>query len=168
MRIYTYGNPILRRKVQKVKTVDRKIRKYIDDMFSTMENNKPQGIGLAANQVGIPLAFFVYKIEEDKGIIINPEILEGKGDSTYEEGCLSVPGVYAHVHRPEIIVVRFYDINGKAHKEEVSGLKARVFQHEIDHLNGVLFTDYIGKIEDFFVEEGYELPEEVARKLLKE
>lgn len=165
MKIYTVGNPILRKKAPKIKKVDKKIKKYVDEMFHTMENNKPQGIGLAATQVGINLSFFVFKIDEEKGVVLNPEILETKGDSVYEEGCLSVPGVYANIHRPETILIRYYDLSQKMHEEEVGGLKARVFQHEIDHLNGILFTDYIERLEDVFVEEGFMLPDELVKKL---
>lgn len=168
MKIYTIGNPVLRKKAQKVKNIDRRIRVLVEDMFNTMETHKPQGIGLAATQVGIPLSLFVYRIDETQGVVVNPVILEGKGDSLFEEGCLSVPGVYANVHRPEIIVVRYLDLNGKTHEEELRGIKARVFQHEIDHLNGILFVDYLSSLEDVFVQEGFELPEEVIRKVQKE
>lgn len=167
MKIYIVGNPILRKKAPKVKKIDRKLKVYVEEMFHTMENNKPQGIGLAATQVGINLSFFIYKMDEEKGVVINPEILETKGDSVFEEGCLSVPGIYANIHRPETILIRYYDLSHKMHEEEISGLKARVFQHEIDHLNGILFTDYIENIEDVFVEEGFTLPDELLRKLQK-
>ncbi len=167
MRVYTYGSPVLRKKGQKVKNIDKKLEKIIKEMFFTMQHTKPQGVGLAATQVGVPLLFFVYKIENEEGVVINPEILERKGKNLFEEGCLSVPGVYAKVERPEIIIVRYYDTNGKKHEEEVKDFKARVFQHEIDHLNGVIFTDYVTNIDDFFVEEGYTLPEGIIRRFMK-
>lgn len=168
MKIYTYGHPILRKKAKKLTKVDKETEKIIRDMFKTMRNSIPKGIGLAATQVGVLYSFFIYELEEDKGVIINPEILEKRGDlETENEGCLSVPGIYGFVKRPSEIVVRYLDLDGKVHEEVVSGLKARVFQHEIDHLNGIIFTDYIDKIENLEVEEGYEIPEELLKRYLK-
>lgn len=165
MKIYIYGHPVLRKKANKVTNVDKKLLSIVDDMFKTMRNNTPKGIGLAATQVGILQSFFIYEIDDDSGVVINPEILEKKGEKEKEEeGCLSVPHVYGVVERPSKIFVRYFDLNGKKREEEITGLKARVFQHEIDHLKGVIFTDYIDDIEVLEVEEGYELPEELLRK----
>lgn len=168
MKIYVYGSPILRKKAAKITKVDKKLEKIIQDMFITMENNEPRGVGLAATQVGLLQAFFVYELEDDKGVVINPEIVEKRGETEKdEEGCLSVPGVYGIVERPTEIVVTYLDLNGKRHEEVISGLKARIFQHETDHLNGIIFTDYINDIEELEVEDGYELPEALVKKYIK-
>ena len=168
MKIYIYGSPILRKKAAKITKVDKKLEKIIQDMFITMENNEPRGVGLAATQVGLLKAFFIYELEEDKGVVINPEIIEKRGETEKdEEGCLSVPGVYGIVERPTEIVVTYLDLNGKRHEEVISGLKARIFQHETDHLNGIIFTDYINDIEELEVEDGYELPEALVKKYIK-
>ena len=168
MKIYIYGSPILRKKAAKITKVDKKLEKIIQDMFITMENNEPRGVGLAATQVGLLKAFFIYELEEDKGVVINPEIIEKRGETEKdEEGCLSVPGVYGIVERPTEIVVTYLDLNGRRHEEVISGLKARIFQHETDHLNGIIFTDYIDDIEELEVEDGYELPEALVKKYIK-
>jgi peptide deformylase len=168
MKIYVYGSPVLRKKAAKITKVDKKLEKIIHDMFITMENNEPRGVGLAATQVGLLQAFFVYELEDDKGVVINPEIVEKRGETEKdEEGCLSVPGVYGIVERPTEIVVTYLDLNGKRHEEVISGLKARIFQHETDHLNGIIFTDYINDIEELEVEDGYELPEALVKKYIK-
>lgn len=168
MKIYVYGSPVLRKKAAKITKVDKKLEKIIHDMFITMENNEPRGVGLAATQVGLLQAFFVYELEYDKGVVINPEIVEKRGETEKdEEGCLSVPGVYGIVERPTEIVVTYLDLNGKRHEEVISGLKARIFQHETDHLNGIIFTDYIDDIEELEVEDGYELPEALVKKYIK-
>ena len=168
MKIYVYGSPILRKKAAKITKVDKKLEKIIHDMFITMENNEPRGVGLAATQVGLLQAFFIYELEDDKGVVINPEIVEKRGETEKdEEGCLSVPGVYGIVERPTEIVVTYLDLNGKRHEEVISGLKARIFQHETDHLNGIIFTDYIDDIEKLEVEDGYELPEALVKKYIK-
>ena len=168
MKIYIYGSPILRKKATKITKVDKKLEKVIHDMFITMEHNEPRGVGLAATQIGLLQSFFVYELEDDKGVVINPEIIEKRGEAEKdEEGCLSVPGVYGMVERPTEIVITYLDLNGKRHEEVVSGLKARIFQHETDHLNGIIFTDYIDDIEELEVEDGYELPEALVKKFIK-
>ncbi|MGC9099988.1 MAG: peptide deformylase [Caldisericum sp.] len=168
MRIYTYGHPILRKKAKKLTKVDREIEKIINDMFKTMQLNTPKGIGLAATQVGVTYSFFIYELEDDRGVVINPEILEKRKETeNEEEGCLSVPGIYGIVERPKEIVVRYLDLDGKVHEEILSGLKGRVFQHEIDHLNGIIFTDYIDSIDKLGVDEGYEIPKELIKRYME-
>lgn len=167
MKVITYGNPVLRKKAKKVKNIDKEIVSLTKKMFETMRTNKPQGVGLAAPQVGIPIALFVYELDDDKGVVINPEILERKGKETGEEGCLSVPGVFAPVDRAEEVVVRAINLKGKRIVLKIKGFKARVFQHEIDHLNGILFTDYVNEIDKFEVEEGYELPDKLIERFKK-
>ncbi len=165
MRVITYGNPVLRKKAKKVKNIDKNIIQLVENMFSIMHTNVPQGIGLAAPQIGIPIALFVYGLDDDEGVMINPKILEKNGKEIGEEGCLSVPGVFGPVERAESIVVTALNIKGKKITARLSGLKARVVQHETDHLNGILFTDYIDDISKLNVEEGYELPEKLIERL---
>jgi peptide deformylase len=165
MKILTYGHPVLRKKASKIKTIDKETILLSERLFKEMENNVPKGIGLAATQVGYGISLFVYEIDDDKGVVINPEILVKKGHEVAEEGCLSVPGVYGPVERALEVVVRALDIKGKKVEMHVVGLKARVFQHEIDHLNGILFTDYINDINNLSVEDGFEIPEKLLERL---
>jgi peptide deformylase len=150
MKIIKYGNPILRMKSKAVTEFNDELRKTIDDMILTMQEG--EGIGLAAPQVAISKSFFVIDnslIEEDGSpeAIINPEILSSHGESVIEEGCLSVPGIREDVKRPEFIRVKYQDVQGKFHEKELDELKARVFQHEIDHLHGIFFVDKIGAMK---------------------
>jgi peptide deformylase len=167
MKVITYGNPVLRKKAKKIKNIDKSIVELSNKMFEIMHTNEPQGIGLAAHQIGISIAFFIYELDDDKGVIINPRIIEKNGKEIGEEWCLSVPGVFAPVERAESIVISAINLKGKKITLSVSGLKARVFQHETDHLNGILFTDYISDIEHLSVEEGYEIPEKLIERLNK-
>ena len=164
MKVITYGNPVLRKKAKRIKNINKDILRLVDNMFKTMHTNEPQGVGLAAPQVGVPIALFVYELDDDKGVIINPEIIEKKGSEIGEEGCLSVPGIFGPVERATEIVVKAINLKGKRITLKLKGFKARVFQHETDHLNGILFTDYIKNIDDLEVEEGYELPEKLAER----
>ena len=165
MKVITYGNPVLRKKAKKIKNIDKSIVELSNKMFEIMHTNEPQGIGLAAPQVGVSIALFVYELDDDKGVIINPRIIEKNGKEIGEEGCLSVPGVFGPVERAESVVISAINLKGKKITLSVSGLKARVFQHETDHLNGILFTDYINDIEHLSVEEGYEIPEKLIERL---
>lgn len=167
MKIYTYGNPLLRKKAKRVRNIDKATIEIVKEMFKTMEQSIPRGVGLAATQVGLPISLFIYKLDDDEGVVINPEIIDRKGNEIGEEGCLSVPGIYAPVGRAEKIVMKGIDIKGNRVKFEISSLKARVFQHETDHLNGVIFTDYVDNIDNLFVEEGHEVPEELIERILK-
>jgi len=165
MKILIYGNPVLRKKASKIKIIDKDIVLLSERMFKKVEKNIPKGIGLAATQVGYNVSLFVYEIDDDKGVIINPEILSKKGKEVAEEGCLSVPGVYGPIERAEEIVVKALDIKGKKIEMRLDGLKARVFQHETDHLTGILFMDYINDINNLSVEEGFEIPEKLLERL---
>ncbi len=138
----------LRTSCQPVAKVDDKIRKLIDDMFETMY--EAPGIGLAAPQVDVHVRLMVIDISEDKSapqVFINPELLETRGAELMEEGCLSVPGIYEDVERAEWIRVRALDRNGDSFEKEVSGLEAVCIQHEIDHLDGKLFVDYLSGLK---------------------
>jgi peptide deformylase len=134
-----------------VKAVDAEVRKLVDDMFETMY--KAPGVGLAAIQIAVPrrvITVDTAKKDEPKSpqVFINPEILwssEEKG--TYEEGCLSIPEYYEEVERPTKVKVRYMDIEGKMHEIDADGFLATVLQHEIDHINGVLFIDHISKLK---------------------
>ncbi len=144
MRVLTLGDKLLREKSIPVPAVDDEIRKLIDDMGRTMlaEN----GLGLAAPQVGELLRLFVCKIPEDDDVrvFINPEIIETSERMVkYEEGCLSIPGLYAAVLRSERIILQAMNLYGKVFKIEADGLLARVILHEFDHLNGKLFIDHL-------------------------
>ena len=134
-----------------VKTVDAELRALIDDMFETMY--EAPGVGLAAIQVGVPkrvITADTAKKDEPKQpqVYINPEVVwSSEQKNTYEEGCLSIPEYYEEVERPAQVKVRFTDLDGKAHEVEADGLLATVLQHEIDHINGVLFIDHISKLK---------------------
>jgi peptide deformylase len=138
-----------------IEKVTPEIRRLADDMFETMYD--APGIGLAAIQIAQPLRLITMdlakKTEEGETnpqprVFINPEILSRSDDmSVYEEGCLSIPEYYEEVERPARVRVRFMDLDGKVHEEDAEGLYATCIQHEIDHLNGVLFIDYLSKLK---------------------
>jgi peptide deformylase len=134
-----------------VKKITADVRRLVDDMFETMYD--APGVGLAAIQVGAPqrvVTVDVAKKEEPKNpqVFINPELLSASEEkSIHEEGCLSIPEYYDDVERPEQIRVRYLDLDGKSHEIEANGLLARCLLHEIDHLNGVLFIDYLSKLK---------------------
>jgi len=144
-------DPILRQVSEPVGAVDSRVKTLARDMFATMYD--APGIGLAAIQIGVPLRLLVIdlaKEDEPKApqVFINPEIVESSDDrSVYEEGCLSIPDYYAEVERPASVRVRFIDGNGKEQEMLAEGLLATCLQHEIDHLNGVLFIDHISKLK---------------------
>ncbi len=150
MKVIHYPHPTLRRKAKPVKRVDANLKKIIATMFELMYREK--GVGLAANQVDIPLQFFVINPagkagEGEERVFINPVLSNPKGRSVGEEGCLSIPGLYAQVARPEQIHVAAYDLSGKAIEETISGHLARIVQHEYDHLTGTLFVDRLSDVE---------------------
>ena len=138
-----------------IETVTSEIRKLADDMFETMYD--APGIGLAAIQVAQPLRLITMDLakKDESGetkreprVFINPEILARSEElSVYEEGCLSIPEYYEEVERPAKVRVRYTDLDGKVHEEDAEGLYATCIQHEIDHLNGVLFVDYLSKLK---------------------
>ena len=144
-------DPVLRQVSEPVTSVDSRIKTLARDMFETMYD--APGIGLAAIQVGVPVRMLVIDLaKEDEPklpqVFINPEIVESSDDrSVYEEGCLSIPDYYAEVERPASVRVRYVDGNGKEQEALADGLLATCLQHEIDHLNGVLFIDHISKLK---------------------
>jgi peptide deformylase len=149
--ILTLPDPRLRLVSQPIGSVDTEVRRLVEDMFETMY--AAPGIGLAAIQIGVPKRVITMDLaKKDEGrkpqVFINPEILATSADrSTYEEGCLSIPEYYEEVERPSEVKFRYLDLEGTAHELEASGLLATCVQHEIDHLNGVLFIDHISKLK---------------------
>ena len=140
MKIVLYGHPTLREKSEKVDVVDDSLRETLDEMVALMR--KANGVGLAANQVDIAKRFFVLEHEGVVKKVINPEILEFSEEiADMEEGCLSIPGIYKKVHRPAKIKVKYLNENGEEVVEEMDEMWARAFQHEFDHIEGILFTD---------------------------
>ena len=150
-KIVIEPDPILRKKSESLEKVDDKIREFLDDMLETMY--AAPGIGLAAVQVGILKRIIVIDISKDKEkkdplFLINPEIISrSKKTSVYEEGCLSLPGHFAEIERPAECQIKFVDYNGKEKELTANGLLATCIQHEVDHLNGVLFIDYLSKLK---------------------
>ena len=145
LEVRLYGDPVLRRRAAPVREVTREIAGWLDDMVETMHTEV--GIGLAASQVGIELRMLV--VDEGRGTgraYLNPVIVEQGGEQVGEEGCLSLPGVFADVRRAEWVVVEAMDREGASFRRRASGLLARVLQHEIDHLDGVLFIDWLDKV----------------------
>ncbi|KQM30396.1 peptide deformylase [Rhizobium sp. Leaf68] len=144
-------DPLLRQQSKPVEMVDSEIQRLADDMLETMYD--APGIGLAAIQIGVARRMLVIDLsrddEENKPqVFINPEILKVSDDvSTYEEGCLSIPDYYAEVERPASLTVGYVDRDGKQQTVEADGLLATCLQHEIDHLNGVLFIDHISRLK---------------------
>lgn len=133
------GDPILRKKSREIPEIDKKIQTLLDDMVETMED--AEGVGLAAPQVGILKRAVVIDIGEGVMKIINPKIIESDGEVVELEGCLSVPNLSGNVERPENIKVQYTDENGEEQTVEATGLLARALCHEIDHLDGILYTD---------------------------
>ena len=149
--IITLPDKRLRLKSEPVKAIDKDIRALIDDMFETMY--AAPGIGLAAIQIAVPkrvVTMDLAKKDEpaQPQVFINPEVVWSSDDkATYEEGCLSIPEYYEEVERPQSVRVKYLDRDGKAQEIEASGLLATCLQHEIDHINGVLFIDHISKLK---------------------
>jgi peptide deformylase len=168
--ILTSEHPVLRQKAKKVKRVDASIQKLIDDMFDSMHD--AHGLGLAAPQIGVSARVFVIETTKDdvddtieaesrekrrrvkysgqRIALVNPEIVKAEGEQIGEEGCLSIPGYVGIVRRAEKVIVKGLNRNGKEVKLTGEGLLARAFQHEIDHLDGILFTDRLDKPEDLY------------------
>jgi peptide deformylase len=135
------GDPVLRRPATDVTDVDGALVRLTDDMFTTMY--EAPGIGLAAPQVGVQKRFFVYDHGEGAGVILNPRIIESDGEWTFEEGCLSVPDLTWEITRPKQIHLVGVDLDGNEVSIEADEIEARLFQHEIDHLDGVLLVDHL-------------------------
>ncbi len=150
-KILTEPDPFLRQKSAKVEKVDDKIRSLMDDMRETMY--AAPGIGLAAIQIGVPKSVIVIDLsredeKKDPLYFVNPEIItNSNNEATYEEGCLSVPGQFAEINRPDKCKVKYLDYNGNEKILAAEGLLATCIQHEMDHLKGILFIDYLSKLK---------------------
>jgi peptide deformylase len=143
--IVVYPNDVLRKPTQKVDRVTDEVRKIIDDMRETMFHS--DGVGLAANQVGISKQILLAAPQGEEGpvyVYLNPEILSQKGEVLGPEGCLSLPGVAAEVKRAQEITVSFLNMDGKIEKQKLTDFHARIIQHEMDHLAGKLLIDRVG------------------------
>ncbi|HJU87875.1 MAG TPA: peptide deformylase [Gemmatimonadaceae bacterium] len=140
--IHLLGAPILRQETTKVDVVTDDLRRLIDDMFETMYAAK--GVGLAAPQVGRHERVAVIDVDDNPFVVVNPEIVLSEGSQKGEEGCLSIPEIYGDVERAQRVVVRALDRDGKQFEIDATDLLARCLQHEIDHLHGKLFIDYLG------------------------
>lgn len=152
--IVMYGDPVLKKRGRNIKKGELDVKQLAEDMFETMEN--AHGIGLAAPQIGKSLRMFVIDaaaLEEDelmdfRKVFINPEIIEETGDEwDFEEGCLSIPDIREIIYRKEQLTLRWFDENWEPHEETFDDMKARIIQHEYDHIEGVLFTDYLSPIK---------------------
>ena len=139
--IRLFGDPVLKQRASEVTDLDGRLARLVDDMTDTMYD--APGVGLAAPQVGIPQRLFVYDLHDGLGAraMVNPEIVESDGEWAFEEGCLSVPGLAWEIVRPKTIHLRGYDIHGNEVDIEADEYEARVFQHELDHLDGVLLVE---------------------------
>jgi peptide deformylase len=147
--ILVYPNPALREPASDVTEFGDELKKLVNDMCETMYLSK--GVGLAAPQVGVLRKMFVADYEGARHIVINPEITETEGEERADEGCLSFPGIYEEVARPNRIRIRYLDENGEKHDEIVEGFLARVYAHETDHLNGRLFIDRLSALKRSFI-----------------
>ena len=145
MKIKIYGNPVLRSKAQVVTEITGELRELIKDMFETMRQNN--GVGLAATQVGVKQRVIVTDAGEEPLVIINPEIVNRRGEEIAEEGCLSFPGIKANIKRAKNITAKGLNENGEEIVLEATGILARVIQHEVDHLNGILIVDRMSPAE---------------------
>ena len=142
--LHLLGSPVLRQRSAEVGAVDDEVRQLVDDMFETMD--AARGVGLAANQVGVARRVAIVDADEDRFAMIDPVVVEAEGRATAEEGCLSIPEIYGDVSRPERVVIEATDREGNRYRKEATGLKARAIQHEIDHLDGILFLDHLSLV----------------------
>lgn len=148
--ICKYGETVLKQKAREVQDINEKVAELVEQMRQTMYG--ANGIGLAAPQVGqsIQLALVDITLGEGKDefmVLINPEIIESEGSETADEGCLSIPGITTQVSRSTHIKIKAFDLNGKEIRREFEGYKARVIQHEIDHLEGILIVDRVSSLK---------------------
>jgi len=147
LKIRKNPDPVLRKKARKVTSTDVSLQRLIDNMIETL--SKAPGVGLAANQVGVPLRVVVIHIpDEDVLVLVNPEVLERKGERLVVEGCLSIPGYQAEIKRSESVRVKARDRHGKLIRKKATDLLAQALEHEIDHLNGILYIDYLQDLKE--------------------
>ena len=139
------GDPVLTQRATEVTNVDGAFAKLVQDMFGTMY--EAPGVGLAAPQIGVQKRFFVFDYDDEPGVIINPVIVETRGEAEFSEGCLSIPGLHFDIVRPAEIHVKGYDLDGNELDLELDDFASRVFQHEIDHLNGKVFVQHLSYLK---------------------
>ena len=159
-RILTADEPILRERTKKVSSFDASLHRLLDDMLETMRD--APGVGLAANQIGVPLQVAVIEIEDRITELVNPQIVKSSGEQLDWEGCLSIPGYVAEVTRAAKVTVKARDRHGKEFRVKGEELFARALQHEIDHLNGRLYIDYLASLEELV--RVSEVPDEVTEE----
>jgi peptide deformylase len=145
--IRVFGDPVLRQRASEVTDIDGSLARLVDDMVVTM--HEAPGLGLAAPQVGVQKRLFVYDMQDDTGpkTIVNPVITESRGEWVYDEGCLSVPGMTFEITRPKEVHLTGYDLDGNEVSIEADELLARLFQHEMDHLDGRLLLELLDRDE---------------------
>jgi peptide deformylase len=161
-RILTAEEPILRERTKRVSNFDASLHRLLDDMLETMR--AAPGVGLAANQIGVPLQVAIIEVEDRITELVNPQIVKGSGEQVDWEGCLSIPGYVAEVTRHEKVTVKARDRHGKEFRVKGTELLSRALQHEIDHLNGNLYIDYLESLEELVrvSEAAEEVTEEAA------
>jgi peptide deformylase len=143
--LHLLGSAVLRQQSGPVADVGEETRRLIDDLFETMDAAK--GVGLAANQIGVASRVAVVGAEGERLVMVNPVIMSAEGTDRAEEGCLSIPDVYAEVTRPARVVLEALGREGQPYRLEAEGLLARAIQHEIDHLDGILFLDHLSSLK---------------------
>jgi peptide deformylase len=137
--IRLFGDPVLKQRAREVEELDEGLVRLVDAMYTTMYD--ASGVGLAAPQVGVQRRIFTYDVGEGPEVLVNPEIVETAGEWTFEEGCLSIPGLSFEIVRPNAVTLRGLDLDGNERTIEADEYLARVFQHELDHLDGILMLD---------------------------
>ncbi len=170
VKIRLYGDPVLRKVSEPVTEIDDEIRDLFDGLIDTVED--AGGVGLAAPQIGVSKRVIVVVDIDEEGrrspfLLVNPEIVSACGEQAVEEGCLSIPEIYAKVRRPQSLVVKGLDQEGREVDIEASGLSARAFAHEIDHLDGILFVDRIGMVKRSLIKRKLNEIKKQAKEMLK-
>jgi peptide deformylase len=145
LTIRQYGDPVLKTRAREVENIDSAVANLVDSMIETMY--AAPGTGLAANQVGVQRRIFVYDVGDGPKTVINPRIVESEGEWTYEEGCLSVPGLTWDIVRPNTVHLVGVDLDGNEISVEAAELEGRVFQHELDHLDGILLVEHLDETQ---------------------
>jgi peptide deformylase len=161
-RILTAEEPILRERAKRVSSFDASLHRLLDDMLETMRD--APGVGLAANQIGVPLQVAVIEVDDAITELINPQVVKGSGEQLDWEGCLSIPGYVAEVTRYEKVTVKARDRHGREFRVKGTELFSRALQHEIDHLNGALYIDSLDSLDELVrvTESHEEVTEEAA------
>lgn len=162
--IVLLNNPVLRQKAKRVQSIDASIQKLIDDMIDTLHD--ANGVGLAAPQVGVPLRIAVIHLPDEEEIItlINPEIVRKSGEREVEEGCLSIPGYRARIKRAEKVTAKARDRTGSEFRIKGEELLAQALEHEIDHINGTLYIDYLESLDQLYKIPPAATPEEAPAR----